>query len=359
MCKSLNGVVATLCGLLLAIMVPATGAHADDQLVTPTGIYLDTPVGKKAQGEIVATGAGKKAVTYTLSIAPLHGTVQMADPQSGQWVYTPNNRRIGPDRFEIMATAGKTEARTKIVVLAHAAPTRKTWFVDALTGKDSNDGSSEAAAFATIKAAHDVTGPGDTVLIKNGIYGQSSGEAVVHIKRSGAPGAKIIYKAFPGHKPVLTATTAWNHVLITASFIRVEGLTVKGNAPSISLADSYSVYDRFIVPEKRTWGPETSFVNTNGIFVRPENSNAALFERIAPRHIEIIGNSVSEVPGGGIATDMADYITIAFNTVHDTAYRSVLPIAAYRFSIPLIPIPITPVTKTSSATISPIPTGLR
>jgi parallel beta-helix repeat protein len=309
--------------LAAALLFGHAPVQAGETLSAPNGIYVDAPMGSDASGTVVADGASKAKLRYSISILPLYGKATLTDAASGAWTFTPVKGRVGPDRFEILVTDGKQSARTKIVVTVHELPTRTTWYVDGVNGKDSNDGKSESAAFATIQAAHNITRPGDTVLIKNGLYTQSSGEAVVHIKRSGAPSAKITYKAFPGHKPVLTATTAWNHVLITASFIRVEGLEIKGNAPNISLAESNAVYERFLTPEKRTWGPETSFVNTNGIMVRPENSTAPLFERIAPRHIEIIGNTVSEVPGGGIATDMADYVTIAFNTVHDTAYRSV------------------------------------
>jgi len=40
---------------------------------------------------------------------------------------------------------------------------------------------------------------------------------------------------------------------------------------------------------------------------------------IIPHHIEIVNNYVHDIPGGGIATDEADYITIEGNKVHDTA----------------------------------------
>jgi parallel beta-helix repeat protein len=312
--------------LLPATWTPLPAADTSplgDALSLPSAIYVDSQIGQSASGVVEPPTPPRKLLTYAISVQPLQGKVKLVDPGKGAWEFAPAKGRIGPDRFEISASNGSSTAKTKIVVLVHDIPSRVTYYVDGVNGRNTGDGKSEATAFATIQAAQDATKPGDTVLIKNGTYLQSGGEAVIHIKRSGAPGAKITYKAFPGHKPILTATTAWNHVLITASYIRVEGLEIRGNAANISKADSNAVYERFVVPANRTWGPETSFVNTNGIFVRPENSTAPLFERIAPRHIEIIGNTVSEVPGGGIATDMADYVTIAFNTVHDTAYRSV------------------------------------
>jgi parallel beta-helix repeat protein len=195
--------------------------------------------------------------------------------------------------------------------------------VDASTGRDSNPGT-EAAPLATLKAAHDITQPGDTVLVKTSRYEQTGIEGVVHITRSGQPGAFITYKPWPGHKPVLSAATAWNVVLITASYIRLEGFEVVGAADRIPIAASEAVYDRFIKgPEHQTWGFETSFVNGNGIGVRPINQNAPLAERIVPRHVHIVGNHVHNLAGGGIYTDMADHILIEGNHVHDTAWRSI------------------------------------
>jgi parallel beta-helix repeat protein len=306
----------------MLVALPSAAVHAAAPALSLTANYVDTVVDTPVEGNVGAD-MSRGPVTFAVSIPPLYGKVTMPKPGTDQWRYVPAKGRVGPDRFQITVTRGSETSLTKIVVLTTDAPTRKTWIVDATTGKDSNPGSSEAAPFQTIQAAANVTRPGDTVLIKNGTYLEQGPEGVVHIKRSGAPGAFITYKAFPGHKPVLKTVRGWNHVLITGSWIKVIGLTIEGNARVITRAQSEEVYTRFLDPKTRTWGPETSYVNTNGIMVRPENSTAPMFERIAPRRIEILGNTVSHVPGGGIATDMADWITIAYNTVHDTAYRSV------------------------------------
>jgi Bacterial Ig domain/Right handed beta helix region len=292
-------------------------------LTSLTGSFHDTRVGRPISGRIDAKGEAGTPLSFTVSIAPTHGRVTLAGAGQDGWTYRPNRGFVGPDRFEITVSQGTKTSKTKVVVLTNIAPTNRTYYVEAGRGSDTNRGTRESQPLATIQAAADRAGPGDTILIKNGTYLEANDEAVAHIRRSGAPGAPITFKAFPGHKPVLSVTRSWNHVLITGSYIRVEGLTVRGNADKIDIAQSNAVYERFLDPAKRTWGPETSFVNTNGIFVRPENSTAPAFEQFTPRHIEIIGNHVSHVPGGGIATDMADYIIIANNVVHDNAYRSV------------------------------------
>lgn len=74
-----------------------------------------------------------------------------------------------------------------------AVPMARVLVVDAGTGRDTHPGT-EAAPLATLKAAHDITLPGDTVLVRNGRYEQTGIEGVVHITRSGMPGAFITYK---------------------------------------------------------------------------------------------------------------------------------------------------------------------
>jgi hypothetical protein len=318
-------IFGTIASIGAKAQVPSSPVLAN-QTNPPTslsGSFHDTVTGRPVSGRIDATAGSGQPMAFAVSIQPRNGKVNIADPSQDGWTYRPNGNVIGPDRFEITVTEGTKTSKTKIVVLNNIAPTNRTFYVEAGRGSDENRGTLETMPLATIQAAANRAGPGDTILIKNGVYREVSNEAVVHIRRSGSPGAPITFKAFPGHTPILMATRSWNHVLITGSYIRIEGLTIRGNADKIDMAQSEAVYERFLKPETRTWGPETSLVNTNGIFVRPENSRAPAFEQFTPRHIEIIGNNVSHVPGGGIATDMADYITIAYNVVHNNAYRSI------------------------------------
>ena len=200
--------------------------------------------------------------------------------------------------------------------------TARTLFVDAVRGKDTNAGTA-AAPYRTIQAASDVTRPGDTVLIGDGTYLETSGDGVVVIARSGAPGAWITYKPAPGAHPRLTVVKGWNHVVVSGSWIRVEGLEIAGNARNVSVEAAEKVYERFASgPGAKTYGPETSFAETNGIMVRAVNYQAPLRERIAPRHVEIVGNSVHDVQGCGIATMGADWVTVRGNKVENTAGRA-------------------------------------
>ena len=116
--------------------------------------------------------------------------------------------------------------------------TIRTYYVSAgAAGNDSNDGLSASSPFKTIQKAADLTNPGDTVQIMNGVYTNSNPNGqVVKITRSGTESAWITYKAYPGHFPKLQSN-GWNGIGIEngASYIEVNGLEVVGNNNNITL----------------------------------------------------------------------------------------------------------------------------
>jgi hypothetical protein len=304
-----------------ASSAPVTAdAPPSNGLFAPLWLYKDVQLGTAVVGQTEASVQKPAKITFSITREPKYGAVKLDDGNKDGWVYTPQKDYIGYDEFQVTSTDGVESKATRIVIFLNYAPSKKTYYVDVNKGNDRNPGSEEKP-FASIQAAADVTLPGDTVLIKNGTYLEVSKEGVVEIKRSGLPGAMITYKAYPGHKPVLTAKTAWNAVLITGSYIRVEGLEIAGVADTIPVEESEALYESFLV--KKDWGLSTSRLCGNGIGVRPVNNNAPLGERIVPRHIEIVGNHVHHVAGGGIYTDVADYILIENNLTHHNAMRSI------------------------------------
>lgn len=202
----------------------------------------------------------------------------------------------------------------------HAA-TPETYYVSASTGLDTNDGLSTSSPFKTIQRAHDVTTPGDTVYIMNGTYNEVDGQGVVTITNSGAPGAYITYKAYPGHHPVLSVSTAWNHIrILGASYITIEGLQIIGNNDNITYQEAY---DRYVHYEQNAPTGTVNWAylaptNTNGILISERSSTG-----VSSHHINIRKNTVEKVPGGGIATQKSDYLTIEDNVVHDNAKYSI------------------------------------
>lgn len=297
---------------------PASG----ELLRVPWVQFVDGVQNAPVAGAVHASSADSaKAMVFVVTRQPAHGHASFADAAKEQWVYTPEPGFVGNDEFRIGVTAHGLTKEQRVVVMVNYAATRRTLYVDAVHGSDKNPGT-EKRPFASIQAASDVTRPGDTVLIEDGTYNQTSPEGVVTIARSGAPGAMITYRAYPGAHPKLFAKDAWNHILITASYIRVEGLEIAGNAQNVSIDDAAKVEARFESGHGLSFGPETSFAETNGISIRPANQKAPLRERIYPRRIEIVGNNIHDVQGGGISAQWSDLVTIAGNRIHDVAIRA-------------------------------------
>jgi len=184
-------------------------------------------------------------------------------------------------------------------------------------------GTSAATPFKTIQKAADLTNPGDTVYVMNGTYSETvEGQANFIVKRSGsASGGFITYKAYPGHAPKLKVSGVWNHILVTASYIKIEGFEIEGPSESITYDQAYARYTYY--RNAKTTNNWTNFdwnyvgqTQTGGIFVRPDNT---VTNPPNPHHIEIRNNLIYNCAGGGIGTEKADYVTIEGNTVHHTA----------------------------------------
>lgn len=98
-------------------------------------------------------------------------------------------------------------------------------------GSDSNDGTIDRP-FATIQRAQHAVEPGDTVYLRGGTYTPTEEQiarferiwAYVHyLDKSGEPGARINYWAYPGERPV------FNFSLIKPENLRVTAFFVKGS----------------------------------------------------------------------------------------------------------------------------------
>src|SRR3989337_3763820 len=96
----------------------------------------------------------------------------------------------------------------------------KTYYVKP-TGNNSNSGLTEALAWQTIARACTTLVAGDTVLIMNGTYKENSPSngfcpegarncGPLTPKNSGTASKPIVYKAYPGHRPVISSATAYD-----------------------------------------------------------------------------------------------------------------------------------------------------
>lgn len=109
-------------------------------------------------------------------------------------------------------------------------------------GSDANSGASPAQPFLTLQHADGVVKPGDTVWIMAGTYRSprtdKEGGALLDIRTSGTPDAWISWRAYKGARPELVAQGIWHAILLNASYIKIDGLTLTGNNANVHQADA-------------------------------------------------------------------------------------------------------------------------
>lgn len=191
--------------------------------------------------------------------------------------------------------------------LISEVPTATKYYVSG-KGNDKNSGRTTSSAFRTIQRAADLTNPGDTVLIMDGVYKNAYPTGtVVDIKRSGRAKAWIRYKAYPGHRPKLQHN-GWHGIWISngASYIEINGLEVAGNNGNMTR--------RYGVSQK--YNQSNPLTNGNCISIDGTQNGHT-------HHIRILNNKVHDCGGGGISATESDYVTIENNEVFNNAWYSV------------------------------------
>ncbi|MBE9105490.1 choice-of-anchor D domain-containing protein [Nostoc cf. edaphicum LEGE 07299] len=182
----------------------------------------------------------------------------------------------------------------------------KIYYVSA-TGSDKNNGLNEESAFLSFGRAVYEMKAGDTLFVMNGNY-QMKGVTVFNL--NGSPDNWTTIKAYPGAKPTITTTGSGINIL-SSSYVRIEGLDIKGNRENITLEYALQEKDNLNNP----------LTNSNGIAVNAwKNANGV--GGTNPHHIVITGNTIRNFPGGGIAVSNSDYITVEKNIVSGNAWYS-------------------------------------
>jgi hypothetical protein len=185
--------------------------------------------------------------------------------------------------------------------------TTTTYYVSG-SGNDRNSGLTPSSAFRTIQRAADLTGPGTTVLLMDGVYKNTSanGSGLV-ISRSGTANGWITYKPYPGAKPKIQHN-GWHGIVIEkgASYVEINGLEIVGNNANITR--SYALSQRY----------NRSNPLTNGNCITIDGRKGG-----RPHHIRILNSKIHDCGGGGIGAIESDYLTLDNNEVYNNAWYSI------------------------------------
>jgi len=180
----------------------------------------------------------------------------------------------------------------------------KTFYVDAASGRDSNDGLTEATAFKSIRNAFksEHKSDGMEILVKDGSYpnykygtGEINNPAAVTITDLN----DIRLAAYPGHKPSIPFDGSGGISLNRVSRVEIEGFTITGG--NYQITKDQAMADRLL---------HSNFFSGRGIAVWEGNN------------VKITHNTVSACPNSGIRMNKADYGIIAYNTVFDNTWWS-------------------------------------
>ncbi|XGW00908.1 MAG: Calx-beta domain-containing protein (plasmid) [Leptolyngbya sp. BL-A-14] len=320
-----------------------TGTIRDDDIAaTPTTLAISATNATKAEGNtgntpytftVTRSGdiAGATSVDYDVTGSGANGanaadfggtlptgTVNFAagDTSKVITVNVSGDTTVEPDEGFAVTLSNPTGGATLTAAAATgtiqnedaAAVGGKIYYVSG-AGDDKNNGLSEGGAFRTLQKAANLVQAGDTVLVMDGTY-ENPGKTVLLIRdKQGTETQPITFKAYPGAKPVINSDGSYAVIVSGSSYVTIEGLTLIGAKDKITL--DYA--------EAQKYNSNDPLTRNSGIAIAPtydSDGNPVLFSN----HITIRNNTVTKFSGGGIGSNMADYVTIENNTISETAW---------------------------------------
>ncbi len=227
---------------------------------------------------------------------------------------------VAEDTASVSATTEGQTAEAAVTVVAKVGGPQ-TYFVDIghSAASDDNPGT-EALPWKTISKAAATLKAGETVYVKNGTYVEescpSSGTPSAAPANSGTPGNYIAFRAYPGHKPLVTNSTipsVSGCPVIGAkynSYIIWDGFEVSlGGTKAVMVNDS----DHIIIENSEIHGMRgPNGDNTDAI--RVDNSSDVI---IRNNLIYDVKNASGSTNGTGVKMYYSSRVIVENNEVYD------------------------------------------
>ena len=192
---------------------------------------------------------------------------------------------------------------TAIIVLTCSLASASTYYVDSSRGSDSNPGTSAQRAWKTLTKANSVLQPGDTCLVRAGVYrGQ-----VIAPANSGTEKAPITYAAYQGETPELTGGQSGSLVILDGKAY----VTVRG----------FKIYS----PDGHDWvvrmaGENTHHNRIENCDISDPEGYAPVVIALAAHHNSIIGNTIHDT--GHREEGSGDCVVVNGKCHHNTITRN-------------------------------------
>jgi uncharacterized repeat protein (TIGR02543 family) len=203
-----------------------------------------------------------------------------------------------------------------------------TYYVDKATGSDSRAGTTLSTAWATIGKANATLRAGDIVYVRAGTY-----DEIIEPTYSGAAGAPITYKNYPGETVILRGEAGYRAVISIGV-----GMHGNWNPKSYIVIDGFTLYhvnpwaESGIVSLVWIGAASSSQWNTirNCIFHCQGNTSGpsggkeyGVFIQVAT-HTLVENNTIYGWPKIGVYTDKSpQYTTIRGNDIRDCVYHCI------------------------------------
>lgn len=210
-----------------------------------------------------------------------------------------------------------------LLLLLYVNPLFATrFYVSASKGNQKFSGLSSDQPKKSIQDAANLTRPGDTVFVMDGIYLNTCTACnVLEVPNSGTKHQYIVYTNYPGQHPKIKFN-GWAGISVKngVSYVKITGFEIIGN-------------NSHVTPRRALTQPQ-SCKNPKGKFDPAYNGNAIVIESTRNRrshHMIISKNIIHDCGGGGIGVSHADYITIEENIVYNTSWYTLFGTSGISF----------------------------